>query len=271
MKKIFTYNMLLMSMFLFTACPSNDDDDDSKNIESVTTSTSRGLYCGGKPITLYEFNKDGTVRQATFKFNDSGVKDDVFTYSYFPDQIRVDNMTLTLQNGRVTKLYTAGILLFEYEYDSKGYLARVIEYDYLGRKFDEWGVTWKNGNIVSTSQYGLNHYFVFVPSETSASIAHDGRYNPLIYALWKDRYSLYSMRWAFALVQYFGTQPQNLAGQVLGEEKDISVYNDKLQKYVKADIMKGPNFAYEQQGEKLTKVRQNIVTLDKDGNHVTQL
>lgn len=237
-----------------------------------------GLYNGGKPFTLYEFNSDGTVRQSTFVNYETNVQNDVYTYSYFPDQIRIiynrgsqlkDEITLTLQDGRVTKQHRAGVLLFDYEYDANGCLERVIEYMSTGRKMGEWGVTWKGGDIVETKAQGYN--FVFVPSGMSASVAHDGRYNPLIYALWKDNLSLYSMRWAFPLVRFFGTQPRHLVCQVLHEWKSQSVYSDKLQDYVKADIMIGYNHIYEQQNGKLTKVRQNLATLDMDGNWVTTL
>lgn len=288
MKKVFTYAMLVMSMCLFTACPSDGDDDDSTpnstggNGGSVVPSpqASMGLYNGGRPFTLYEFNNDGTVRQSTFKSYETNVLDDVYTYSYFPEQIRIlynvgstpnNEITLTLQDGRITKQHRAGALLYEYEYDANGCLERVIEYMSSGRKMSEWGVTWKDGDIVETSQYAQVYNFVFVPSDMPTSVAHDGRYNPLIYALGKDNLSLYSMRWAFPLVRFFGTQPRHLVRQVLNEWKNQSVYSDKLQDYVKADIMIGYNHIYEQQNGKLTKVRQNLATLDMDGNWVTTL
>lgn len=274
----------MMSMCLFTACPSDGDDDDSTSNSTAgnggsvapTTQSSMGLYNGGKPFTLYEFNSDGTVRQSTFVSYETNAQNDVYTYSYFSDQIRIiyntgstlnNEITLTLQDGRVTKQHRAGVLLFDYEYDANGCLERVIEYMSTGRKSGEWGVTWKGGDIVETKAQGYT--FVFVPSEMSASVAHDGRYNPLVYALWKDNLSLYSMRWAFPLVRFFGKQPQNLVGRVLKEWKNQSVYSAKLQDYVKADVMKGPSFLYQQQNGKLTKIRQTVVSLDKEGNQVS--
>lgn len=113
MKNLFSYLLLIMSMFLFTACPSDDGDEDDK-IDQVISKPSKDYYLiekikktslvrtvTNKIETLYfdyEFKYDDLKRIKTFYYGSH-----YFQYKY---------------EGNAVNLYDNGIKRFVAELDN---------------------------------------------------------------------------------------------------------------------------------------------------------
>ena len=247
MKKVLSYALLLMSMCLFTACPS--DDDEEENGSSHTGKRLWYVHCQylydreHEMIYeyVYDYFDDGEVKALT---KGSGAIDDLYDsdgnlkgwgyhYNYSANEITVDNEYLNtfvchLVSGRITRIdngHATDGFYYEFEYDDLG---RLITMKKLHINAPTYNYTiylkWE-GDELSAYQYSnyagsIETEYSFEPSTTENKRC-DAQYSPLMYCIENFVSSVDGVSMAVhPLEAYFGKRPAHL----IGVKKDWKTY-----------------------------------------------
>ena len=163
MKKTVLFGLLSFTMFLFTACSSDNDDKENNNGGGMNLARERLVGYSdtrGHVYSDFKYDDQGRLISITGARSEKGSHDTynfLITYSYAENtifrQLKASHYNIknfyTLVNGRVIKAVSSEdnrTRTYEFTYDHSGQLIRVSEGS------DMTNYVWENGNIISNGE-----------------------------------------------------------------------------------------------------------------------
>ena len=175
MKKTILLGLLVCVVGLFSAC-SSDNNDDNKGGNTVVTGEKIIGFTDNKGNVLsdFKYDKQGRLVSVTLETNsDEGKKKNIITYKYSENLIEAQSTgdykatnTFYLKNGKIinSTFKAADVYIVECTYDSNDQLTKVITKD------NSTNISWQKGNITQLSTTFNNNNIIkkFVYTNHSA-------------------------------------------------------------------------------------------------------
>ena len=232
MKKKVLLGLLVCVVGLFSAC-SSDNNDDNKGGNTVVTGEKIIGFTDNKGNVLsdFKYDKQGRLVSVTQESNSNEDKEkNIFTYKYSENLIEVQSTgdrkttgTFYLKNGKITNSTFKGedVDVVEYTYDSNNQLSKVITKD------NTINISWQKGNItqISTPYKNDNIIEKFVYTNHSAK-------NFVALGELEDCIPIIDNVDPILFMQgYYGKYVNNLVEKVLTNHTSTSIPTDEREKY----------------------------------------
>lgn len=262
MKKLLSYAMLIMSMFVFTACPSDSDDE---NI-LPTNVGGKKLVSISKPSGVwlrYQYDSEGKISILM------PYKDDIYKYEYEygTSAIKISYLNelvyeCTLEDGLVTHISNLGQREeYNFTYDGERKLI-IVDYSIQNTKYHR-PISWQDGDIVGFTQG--NARILMTSSEQRINVGCDYSFNPLNIPL---TYGVdHGDEWMLPLIPYFGVQPKHLLGGYFFYYSN-GLYTDENGVDVKGPLWDGYEFSYQISGNRVERINRSDTSMQEDGKYV---
>ena len=232
MKKKVVLGLLVCVVGLFSACSSDNNDDNKGGNTVVTGEKIIGFTDNkGNVFSDFKYDKQGRLVSVIQESNsDEGKEKNIFTYKYSENLIEAqstgDRKTTSifyLKNGKITNSTFKGedVDVVEYTYDSNNQLSKVITKD------NTINISWQKGNItqISTPYKNDNIIEKFVYTNHSAK-------NFVALGELEDCIPIIDNVDPILFMQgYYGKYVNNLVEKVFTNHTSTSTPTDEREKY----------------------------------------
>ena len=232
MKKKVLLGLLVCVVSLFSACSSDNNDDNKGGNTVVTGEKIIGFTDNkGNVFSDFKYDKQGRLVSVTQESNsDEGKEKNIFTYKYSENLIEVQQTgarkatgTFSLKNGKITNstYKAADADVVEYTYDSNDQLSKVITKD------NTINISWQKGNITQISTQYKNDNIIdkFVYTNHSAK-------NFVALGELEDCIPVIDSVDPILFMQgYYGKYVNNLVEKVFTNHTSTSIPTDEKEKY----------------------------------------
>ena len=246
MRKVLNYGLVacLMAAFVFAGCKKDDEDENQnilpKKVSKIVETIERHFEEMSETSTyIYYFDENGRLTKEDYLRN--GELKESSTYQYTENSIKYDDVTCSIENGRLTQfVFDEDKTTLKFNYSADGYLASYLYiYEYKGETYtSEMKYTYENGNVVELENKGEDYIVKYTYGQTLNNLNVD------LFYIYED---------LMPFTGYFGKRVNNLPSSIVG----ISIENGK-EVYDQTTT-----FTYIYDGEYLIKIEESQGDDDK--------